>query len=241
MATRTFRPYGCAQAVLAACLLLAVAGPSLAQNRTRWLSVSEVYGEGKHNAWPDLCQWRDQYYVVFLGHGQSHSGGHGVVILRSEDAVNWQKIMHIDASDWKLDRDESWPAETLFFLPTADRLIIVFWTRASGDMNVSDERKAELHEQWMELGGSEESWQRWLSRHETAFRSRIVYSEDGVNWSKPKPLLPNRWWFWRPATFNGRHYMVGYLNHAQQWHLTPELKSMIPRGRRHGRPRHPPR
>ncbi len=229
MASRTSPSCFCAQAALATCLILMAAGPCLAQNRTRWLSVTEVYGEGKHNAWPDLCKWRDRYYIVFPGHGHSHGGGHGVVILSSKDTVNWQKTFHIDAGEWQLEGDENWPAETLFFLPTADRLIIVFWSRAQGDMNVTDDRKAELHTQWMALGGSEDSWKRWLSRHETAFRSRIVYSEDGVTWSKPKPLLPNRWWLWRPATFKGRHYMVGYRNHAQQWEMTPELESMIPR------------
>ena len=215
---------------LAVAMAIFVAAPAAhAQSGTRWVKVEEIYADGEHNAWPDMCRWKGRYYVMFPARGASHRGGHGVMILASTDAQKWEEVLSVKPGQWLLDRDEVWPAETVFFLPTKDRLFVLFCSRAKGDMNVLEEKKAGLKKQWMELGGSDTSFKRWVNRHGTAFRTRVTYSEDGRTWRKPQPLLENGWWLWRPATFKGRHYMVGYRNHAQQWSITPELKSMIPR------------
>ena len=53
---------------------------SLAKARYRWVSVREIRGDGTHNAWPDICRWRDRYYVAFNSGGQNHGGGHGLTV-----------------------------------------------------------------------------------------------------------------------------------------------------------------
>ncbi len=50
---------------LATILILFITPASLRGERTRWVSVQEIYAKGKHNAWPDMCRWRDKIYVVF--------------------------------------------------------------------------------------------------------------------------------------------------------------------------------
>ena len=126
---------------LATILILFITPASLRGERTRWVSVQKIYAKGKHNAWPDMCRWRDKIYVVFPGHGAGHAETHGVVVLESDD-------------------DETWPAETLFFLPTEERLYLLYWTMAKGNTDVAAEKKQELKKRWMGQGGTKNSWQR---------------------------------------------------------------------------------
>ena len=41
-------------------------------------------------------------------------------------------------------------------------------------------------------------------------------------------MLDPSWRVWRPQTFRGRHYIIGYRCHGQEWSFSPELESMIP-------------
>ena len=198
---------------------LAAANSINAEGRTRWVSVQEIYSKGKHNAWPDLCRWRGKYYVVFPGHGAGHGSPHGVVILESTDAVNWTMTLDVPHTHWQLDADETWPAETLFFLPTENRLYMLFWASAKGNTTVSETKRRQLKQRWIELGGSEASWNRWVSCHEQSNRSRVTYTEDGRTWEQPRPILGRGWWLWRPQTYAGRHYLVGFRSHAQEWEI----------------------
>ena len=214
--------------VLVAVLLLAFLPLGTSGERTRWVSVKEIYSQGKHNGWPDLCRWRDKYYVVFPAHGVGHQAPHDVVVLASDDAEQWESVLDTPPTDWQLEDDETWPAETLFFLPTEKRLYLLYWASARDNTDVSEERRNQLKKQWMELGGNENSWQRWLTCHEQSYRTRLRYTEDGRTWSQPQQLLDPGWWLWRPQTFGGKHYMVGFSGQAQQWQITSELTEMIP-------------
>ena len=209
-------------------LFLVVSASADASERTRWVSVQEIYAKGKHNAWPDMCRWRGKYYVVFPGHGAGHAELHRVVLLCSEDGQHWETVMNSPPAEWRLEDDETWPAETLFFLPTDERLYILYWAAAKGNTDVSEDQKKQLKQEWMELGGNENSWQNWLIRHDISYRTRVRYTEDGQTWSEPEELLEPGWWLWRPQTHQGKHYMVGFSGQAQHWQMTPELKEMIP-------------
>ena len=196
----------------------------------RWVSVEEVYADGAHNAWPDLCRWRGRYWLVFPAHAEGHGLPHGLVVLSSADGSTWESSLDITAGEWQIEADEKWPAQTVFFLPTDERLIMVFWSAAIGDDVIPADLETGLRARWFELGGGEDSWARWVMRHGASNRTRVTYTEDGVNWAQPVPLLEPGWWFWRPHTFDGRHYMIGFLNHAQLgWTISSELESMIPR------------
>ena len=41
-------------------------------------------------------------------------------------------------------------------------------------------------------------------------------------------MLDPGWRVWRPQTFEGRHYIIGYRCHGQEWAFSPELEGMIP-------------
>ena len=111
------------------------------------------------------------------------------------------------------------------FLPTKDRLILVFYFYKPGNLNVSRERKAELKRRWHDLKGSEESFQRWVNHHNVSFRTGISYSEDGVHFRDPESLLDPGWRVWRPQTFQGRHYLIGYRCHGQEWAFSRNLRA----------------
>lgn len=196
----------------------------------RWVRVEEIYADGTHNAWPDLCYWQGRYYVVFPSHGKGHGGAHSVVILSSPDQYSWETVLDIPHTEWQIEKDETWAAETLFFLPTDERLYVVFWTRARGNADIQPQKEALLRKRWRDLGGSNTSWQRWVTLHEQSYRSGLTYTEDGRHWEKPIPLLEPGWWPWRPHTHDNRHYMIGFRCHAQHtWEFSPELETMIPR------------
>jgi len=57
-------------------------------------NVRQVYSDGRHNAFTDLCRFGDWYYLTF----RSCPDGHGIFptsrirILRSRDAVDWEQV-----------------------------------------------------------------------------------------------------------------------------------------------------
>ena len=66
----------------------------------RWVNVQEIYADGKHNAWPDICRWRDRYYVTFNSGGVGHSNGHSVCLLSSVDGQRWEKVIERPSIEW---------------------------------------------------------------------------------------------------------------------------------------------
>ena len=217
--------------VLLASLLLvpAWAAPAQGQTGMRWVNVQEIYAKGKHNAWPDICRWKDKYYMGFPAHAAGHAEPHGVVILSSADGENWETVFDVGPEHWRMSANENWPATALFFLPTEDRLHVVFWSRATGDATIAPEKKEALRKEWLALGGAKESFERWVSCHGEVYRTGTTYSQDGRTWEKPRPMLEPGWRVWRPHTYEGRHYVIGFRSHAEQWAFSPELKTMIPR------------
>ncbi len=199
------------------------------KTRFRWVSVHEIYGDGKHNAWPDICRWRGRYYVAFNSGGANHGGGHGLCLLSSVDGVRWETVLQTRAGEWGVLDGATRATLCPKLLPTRDRLILVFYFYTPGDPNVSPKRKAELKRRWRSLKGSEESFQRWVNHHNQSYRTGISYSEDGRRFRNPEVLLDPGWRVWRPQTFQGRHYLIGYRCHGQDWFFSPELEIMIPR------------
>lgn len=214
-------------------VLVAYLGPETTRmawaQSMKWVNVKEIYAKGKHNAWPDLCSWRGRYYVVFAGHGEGHAAPHGVVMLSSADGETWDTVFDEPQQHWKVRDDESYSAMTSFFVPTADRLYVVFWSRANSVefTKIPDGKEESLRRQWFEFGGNEKSFQRWVAAHESSYRTGVTSSEDGKRWLEPQSLMDDGWWLWRPQMFGGRHYMVAYYNHAQQWEMTEPLKQMV--------------
>lgn len=57
-------------------------------------SIRQVYNDGDHNAFTDLCQFKGHYYLTF----RTCPGGHmlytssRILVLRSEDGGGWQQV-----------------------------------------------------------------------------------------------------------------------------------------------------
>ena len=194
----------------------------------RWVNVQEIYADGKHNAWPDICRWRDRYYVTFNSGGVGHANGHSVCLLSSVDGQRWEKVIERPSIEWTLSTDATRGALCPKLLPTEDRLIVMFYYYAPGETNLSDEQKQDLKCRWLELNGSEQSFERWIGHHDVSFRTGLTFTEDGHTFSPPQPLFDPSWRVWRPHTFDGRHYVIGFRCHGQSWRISPELERMIP-------------
>ena len=95
------------------------------------------------------------------------------------------------------------------------------------DTSMSDEQKQELKRRWMELNGSEQSFERWVGHHDVSFRTALTFTEDGHTFSPPQPLFDPSWRVWRPHTFGSHHYVIGLRCHGQSWQISPELECMI--------------
>ena len=147
------------------------------------------------------------------------------------DGEQWEKIIE-RAPQWNglISTDATRGALCPKLLPTNDRLIVMFYYYAPGETNVSDEQKQHLKGRWLELNGSEQSFKRWIGHHEVSFRTGITFTEDGHTFSPPQPLFDPSWRVWRPHTFDGRHYVIGFRCHGQPWRISPELERMIPVG-----------
>ena len=197
-------------------------------SRYRWTNVREIYADGKHNAWPDICRWRNRYYVVFNAGGENHGGPHSMCLMSSTNGEKWETVLRTKPGEWGVLADTTHPTICPKLLPTSDRLIIVFYFYTPGHAQVSEKHKADLKRRWLELKGSEESFARWINHHEVSYRTGISYSEDGKSFREPEPLLEPGWRVWRPQTFGARHYLIGYRCHGQTWSFTPELTQMIP-------------
>ncbi len=195
----------------------------------RWINVQEIYADGKHNAWPDICRWRDKYYVIFNSGGKGHANGHRICLLSSADAKHWEKEFETTPDEWAPSDDATRGATCPKLLPTQDRLIAMFYYYARGVPDITEAEKTRLKNHWLTLDGSEPSFERWVGHHQTLFRTALAFSEDGHTFSPPQPLLEPGWRVWRPHTFAGRHYVVGYRCHGQSWSIGPELEAMIPK------------
>ncbi|MBN2310882.1 MAG: exo-alpha-sialidase [Candidatus Hydrogenedentes bacterium] len=56
----------------------------------------KAFGDGRHNAFTDLVQWRGAYYVCFRN-GQSHGSMDGTIrVLRSADLKHWEPCGTLD-------------------------------------------------------------------------------------------------------------------------------------------------
>ena len=130
--------------------------------------------------------------------------------------------------EWTISTDATRGALCPKLLPTDDRLIVMFYYYAPGETDVSDEQKRHLKGRWLELNGSEQSFDRWIGHHEVSFRTALTFTEDGQTFSPPQPLFDPSWRVWRPHTFDGRHYVIGFRCHGQSWQISPELERMIP-------------
>lgn len=166
-------------------LLIALTLPSFlsaAPPTVRVGEVRRVFHNGEHNAFTDLCRFRDQLYLTF----RSCPDGHmvhptaSVIVLRSGDeGRTWEQAHRFSVTD----RDTRDP----HFLAFRDRLFVCTGTWWSGPTTIP---VAEYD----------------LNKH----LGYAAHSGDGATWSEPEMLEGTfGFYIWRAAAHGGKAYLCG--------------------------------
>ncbi|MCE7987170.1 MAG: hypothetical protein DYG89_38860 [Caldilinea sp. CFX5] len=60
----------------------------------RIASLRQLYNDGNHNAFTDLCRFGESYYLTFRSCPEGHMifASSRIVILRSRDAQQWEQV-----------------------------------------------------------------------------------------------------------------------------------------------------
>ena len=126
------RPLGggtiCGMRLLAFCVITALAGWSVADTPSvSVVDVRKTFDDGDHNAFTDLIRFHGAFYLTFRscpdGHGVSPNAS--VIILKSDDFVDWQQVHRFAVSK----RDTRDP----HFLIFKNQLFVYTGTWYSGD------------------------------------------------------------------------------------------------------------
>ena len=160
--------------------------PSMACDRgsvpqPRVVAVRRVHHNGEHNAFTDLCRFRDRFFLTF----RSCPDGHpvhptsSIIVLSSDDAANWEQVCRFGVPK----RDTRDP----HFLTFRDRLFVYTGTWYCGDRSPTRE-------------------ERDLNQH----LGYAVWTTDGRQWNGPMMLEGTYGhYIWRAATYGGKAYLCG--------------------------------
>lgn len=68
------------------------------------ISVRQIFNDGNHNAFTDLCQWNGEFYTAFRSSPSGHdtSDDASIVILGSADGVQWREVHRCRVAGWDL-------------------------------------------------------------------------------------------------------------------------------------------
>lgn len=145
-------------------------------------NIRRVFHNGEHNAFTDLCRFRDHIYLTFRSCPDGHmvNPTASVLILRSkDDGATWEQVHRFSVKD----RDTRDP----HFLVFHDRLFVYTGTWWSGATTLPrDQYDLNLH-----LGYA-------------------VTSDDGTKWSEPTMLEGTfGHYIWRAASLGDKAYLCG--------------------------------
>lgn len=157
-------------------------------------AVRAAVRDGWYNAFTDLVQWRNYYWLSYR-RGACHHADQGViVVMRSRDLRRWQEVTVFDRPQGFSGEIDS-GVQDGHFTVAGDRLYISINTRVPIEcfMAWTDDGNNWSDPVLMRMGGPEPFiWRvRW---HEGRFHSAVSYedsspldlivSDDGVQWSK---------------------------------------------------------
>jgi len=165
-------------------VLVAAVHPAFAQNAPEVAigPVRRAFHNGEHNAFTDLCRFKDQLYLTFRSCPDGHmvNPTATIIILRSGDeGATWQQVHRFAVKE----RDTRDP----HFLVFKDRLFVYTGTWYSGTTTLPrDQYDMNKH-----LGYG-------------------VWSDDGASWSEPI-ILEGTFghYIWRAATHGDKAYLIG--------------------------------
>lgn len=159
--------------------------PAQVLPRVEIASVERAFSNGEHNAFTDLCFFREKYYLTF----RSCPDGHmvhptsSIIILSSEDTRSWKKVFqfHVEKRDT---RDPH-------FLIFKEKLFVFTGTWYCGDESPRP-GEYDLNQQ---LGFA-------------------VWSRNGLDWNGPEMLEGTYGhYIWRAAALGDTAYLCGRRKH----------------------------
>jgi hypothetical protein len=141
-----------------------------------------VFHNGEHNAFTDLCRFRDKLYLTFRscpdGH-MVHPTASIIVLSSSDNGASWNQVHRFSVKD----RDTRDP----HFLVFRDRLFVYTGTWYSGPTTI----KPADYDMNKHLGFA-------------------AWSDDGLTWNSPVMLEGTfGFYIWRAATVDGKAYLCG--------------------------------
>lgn len=164
-------------------LLLVGVVPACAEEapRVEVTNVRRVFHNGEHNAFTDLTEFNERYYLTF----RSCPDGHmvhptaSIIIMVSDDLQSWEQVHRFRVAK----RDTRDP----HFLVFKDRLFVYTGTWFSGETTIPiADYDVNLH-----LGYA-------------------AWSDDGESWTSPVMLEGTfGHYIWKANTFDGRAYLCG--------------------------------
>jgi hypothetical protein len=143
--------------------------------------IRRVFYNGEHNAFTDLCHFKDQLYLTFRTCPDGHMvhPTSAILVLRSSDGVKWEQVHRFSIKD----RDPRDP----HFLIFHDRLFVYTGTWYSGPTTLARED----YDMNKHLGFA-------------------VHSDNGTDWSEPTMLEGTfGHYIWRAAAFGDKAYLCG--------------------------------
>ncbi len=205
------------------CLVLgsssfAMAQPLPTEGPVKPKEVRKIYGDGMHNAFVALRQWKGDYWVSFR-HATNHGSQDGdLIVLRSPDAKTWKEVAKLDVLPD--DRDPQ-------FLATDDRLIIYNPAMTGKDLTTyaqyTDDGERWSKPQavyeprfivWKPIAHGGEFWCAAHKKEETAGGAgrevHLIQSGDGLTWSKISLIRAKKWESETTLHFQGDH-VVAFL------------------------------
>jgi hypothetical protein len=170
---------------LAITLALSIVAVAQAAETPRQVTVSNlrrVFHNGEHNAFTDLCRFRDALYLTFRSCPDGHmvNPTASIIILRSkDDGATWEQVHRFSVKE----RDTRDP----HFLVFRDRLFVYTGTWWSGATTLPREE----YDMNKHLGFA-------------------AWSEDGAKWSDPVMLEGTfGHYIWRAAAFGDKAFLCG--------------------------------
>ena len=176
-------------------ILACVAGGLLGAARTeagagelpevRVVSLERVFDNGEHNAFTDLCRFKDRYYLAFRSCPDGHPvhSSASVIVLTSTDAKDWKQVYQFNVAK----RDTRDP----HFLIFRDRLIVYTGT-------------------WYCKNPAPTREEYDLNQH----LGYCAWSVDGHEWNGPEMLEGTYGhYIWRAAAHDGKAYLCGRRRH----------------------------
>lgn len=170
--------------ILVLVLLLTCAAAAAEHPKVEVSNIRRVFHNGEHNAFTDLIEWRDRYWLTF----RSCPDGHmvhptaSIIILSSTDLKEWRKEHQFSVAK----RDTRDP----HFLSFKDKLFVYTGTWYCGD--TSPERSEYR-----------------LNQH----LGYAAWTADGKEWESPVMLEGTfGHYIWKAATYDGTAYLCGRRN-----------------------------